>query len=100
MCRLNPCGLILSELIANSLKHAFEGRSRGRIQIELSKLGADALCLVVRDDGIGLPPGVDVSRPETLGLQLVRMLCDQLGAKLEVKSEGGTEFRVTFPAEG
>ncbi|NUO50090.1 MAG: PAS domain-containing protein [Polyangiaceae bacterium] len=98
--RAIPCGLILSELITNSLKHAFEGRSHGTIRIDLTKLGGGALCLVVRDDGIGLPPDLDVSNTETLGLQLVRMLCEQLGAKLEVKSDGGTEFRITFPAEG
>jgi PAS domain S-box-containing protein len=98
--RAIPCGLILNELITNSLKHAFEGCSGGTIRIELTKVAGGAIRLLVSDDGVGLPPGLDLSKTETLGLQLVRMLTDQLGGKLEVVSSGGTEVRMTFPAEG
>lgn len=95
-----PCGLILNELITNALKHAFRDGRVGTIRVELDKLDGGRLRLVVRDDGIGLPPGLDVRTSGSLGLQLVRMLTEQIGGDLEVRTDGGTSFGVKVPVEG
>lgn len=92
-----PCGLILNELVSNSLKHAFPQERRGTLRIELAKRETSAFTLTVRDDGIGLPTGFRFESPEALGLQLVKTLAEQLGGSVEVRCEGGTEFRITFP---
>jgi PAS domain S-box-containing protein len=91
-----PCGLILNELVANALKHAFPEGRRGSILVRLS--ASEGVCrLVVRDDGIGFPPQIDFRQTETLGLQLVKTLADQLDGRVELNSDAGTEFVVTFP---
>jgi len=92
-----PCGLILNELITNALKHAFPDGRSGTVRVELVPFGADGLRLVVRDDGVGLPGGLDVHRPSSLGLQLVQMLAKQLHAALEVEAAEGTHVRLTVP---
>ena len=95
-----PCGLIINELISNSLKHGFpEGRS-GRILVELQPGGERQFILQVCDDGVGLPSDLDPSHVSTLGLKLVSNLAVQLGGKLRVEQPpgGGAAFRVTFPA--
>ncbi len=93
-----PCGLILNELISNALKHAFpEGRT-GYINIEL-KQENQRLCLVVGDNGVGLPDNFDFNRTGSLGLQLVATLVSQLDGVLEQISNHGTHFRITFSIE-
>ncbi len=94
-----PAGLILNELISNALKHGFPNGRSGTIRVELGLASRGELRLVVRDDGVGLPPGVDVSDSPTLGLHLVRMLARQLDAKLEVEATDGTCFCLTIPEE-
>jgi len=93
-----PCGLIVNELFTNSLKHAFTARSEGKIVLRAWKDNGDAH-LLVEDDGVGLPPGFDVERSDSLGLQLVTNLTRQLRGTLHVDSSAaGTAFRVSFPA--
>jgi len=92
-----PCGLILNELVSNSLKHAFPGERKGALRVELAKLDAAMVALTVSDDGVGLPAGFGFEHAETLGLQLVKTLTEQLGGTVEVRCEAGTEFRVRFP---
>ncbi len=94
------CGLLLNELITNSLKHAFPGGRRGRVGVELYSQN-ELLTLVVRDDGVGLPEQVDWQRTNSLGMQLIRTLATHdLRGTIELNRSGGTEFRITFPAEG
>jgi PAS domain S-box-containing protein len=95
-----PCGLILNELITNALKHAFVGGRRGSICISMERLNDDRLKLVVADNGVGLPAGLDIRRCPSLGLQLVNTLAAQLHAQLEVDVRGGTSFQLTFAVEG
>ncbi len=92
-----PCGLILNELITNALKHAFPGERTGTIRVELGMVRRDRLMLLVSDDGVGLPKGLDLKTPGSLGLQLVRMLARQVDADLQIGTEGGTSFRLTIP---
>ena len=93
-----PCGLILNELMTNTLKHAFPAERRGTIRVELRKLDAQVI-LGVRDDGVGMPPGFDLSKSKTLGMQLVNTLVLQLDGQLEITRDGGTALKITFPVE-
>jgi two-component sensor histidine kinase len=93
-----PCGLILNELITNALKHAFPTGRAGTVTVELRPLEGGEVRLGVSDDGVGLPAGLDVQGHASLGLQLVRMLAQQLDARLEVVQARGTSFRLTVPA--
>ncbi len=92
-----PCGLILNELIANALKHAFPDGRRGRIRVELAALDGGALQLGVSDDGVGLPADLEARKSKSLGLQLVWMLAKQLDAELRVDTTRGAAFRITIP---
>lgn len=92
-----PCGLILNELISNTLKHAFPDGRTGRVSVSFSVSDDRQAVLSVNDNGIGLPPGLDCSNTYTLGLQLVYDLTSQLGGSVTVSQENGTGFTITFP---
>jgi len=93
-----PLGLLLNELVTNSLKHGFpEGRS-GTIQITLTCRQNNQVELIVRDDGRGFPPEFDWRNVSSLGLKLVEILANQLKGELEFKSERGIECRLKFRA--
>ncbi len=98
--RAIPCGLIVNELISNAMKHAFPQDRNGGIQVRFQQADSGSLDLMVSDDGVGLPKDFNPSRDGTLGLQLVRILAEQLGGTVDVGGEGSTEFRVRFPARG
>jgi PAS domain S-box-containing protein len=91
-----PCGLIVNELITNALKHAFPGGRAGRVRLELHRLAGGRLSLTVADDGVGLPPGVQIGRSGSLGFRLLSILAAQLEAELEVQRCAGTAFRLAF----
>lgn len=90
-----PCGLIVNELVSNALKHAFPNGKAGTILIELNEEN-EKVNLGIMDDGTGLPKELDIKETETLGLQLVLSLVEQLDAKLDIKSDRGTEYLITF----
>ena len=87
-------GLILNELVSNALKHAFRCQETGRIEVSLRRAASQRLVLVVVDDGNGLPDGWQSS--DTLGMQLVRDLSEQLNAELEIVSVQGSRFQISF----
>ena len=91
-----PCGLMINELVSNSLKHAFPGGRRGELAIGLHKDDDGRHTLVVRDNGVGCPDGLDIRNTETLGLQLVSSLADQLGGTMELDTSSGAKFSITF----
>jgi PAS domain S-box-containing protein len=91
------CGLIVNELVSNALKHAFPAGRRGRVTVKLDHAPDGWYALVVADDGVGLPPGVDPDRTDTLGLQLVGDLTAQLNGTLALARDGGTTFTVRVP---
>jgi len=93
-----PCGLIINELVSNSLKYAFPDGREGEVRIELHEHPDRLARLVVADNGIGLRSDIDWETARSLGLRLVRTLAEQLGAKIEVKSNAGTEVQLTFAA--
>jgi PAS domain S-box-containing protein len=91
-----PCGLIVNELISNALKHAFPAGMRGHIQIELTREPDNFTALNVSDDGIGIPDSFDLADATTLGLQLVSLLADQLGAEVAIHRSKPTRFSLRF----
>ncbi len=90
-----PCGLIVNELITNALKYAFKGRKTGEVFIGISEKGK-TLSIRIEDNGVGVPKGFNYLKTETLGLQLVVTLVEQLDGKLEMKTEKGTKYLITF----
>jgi len=92
-----PCGLIINELVSNSLLHAFPNGRRGEVRIGLRKLRGSEVALEVSDDGVGLPESVDFRNTETLGLQLIAALAErQLDGTIRVDRSRGTRFEITF----
>ena len=90
-----PCGLLTNELITNSLKYAWNGEDTGTISIRLSQKD-NLVKLEIGDNGIGLPAEFQKMQSDTLGLQLVTTLAEQLDATLEVDSDGGAHYKITF----
>jgi len=92
-----PCGLLLNELIANALEHAFPGERRGEITVELSRADCGRITLVVADNGVGVPPDFDFDRKDTFGLQALKGIAElQLQGSLSWETEHGLTCRVQF----
>ena len=89
-----PCGLIINELVTNSLKYAFPPGLEGEIRIGLHRESNGQLALNVSDNGTGLSPDFDFQKTESLGLQLVNTLTDQLQGQIEIERQGGTTFKI------
>jgi two-component sensor histidine kinase len=89
-----PLGLIINELLSNSIEHAFPNGRVGEIRVRLISLDPGQFELIVEDDGIGLPPGYDIAGSESLGLQLVGLLVKQLDGTITADSQGGARFRI------
>jgi two-component sensor histidine kinase/PAS domain-containing protein len=99
-----PCGLIVNELLTNAMKYAFpnarpiveRGETECKIHVEFRAEG-NRFTLVVADNGVGLPPGLDWRTTKSLGMQLISVLaCHQLGGQVEVDTRAGTTFKITF----
>jgi two-component sensor histidine kinase len=107
-----PCGLIINELVSNSLKYAFSPGKKGEICIGLHVAATPAvpsgehcgdfvdnnnrLTLSISDDGIGFPEDLDFKNTESLGLQIVTALTNQLEGTIELNRNNGTEFEIKF----
>jgi PAS domain S-box-containing protein len=92
-----PCGLILHELVSNCFKHAYPGERTGPIVISVREPSPGRYNLVIEDQGVGLPRGLDVDRANSLGLRLVRALTAQLGGAIEFSREPcGTKVALSF----
>jgi two-component sensor histidine kinase len=87
--------LILNELITNCYKYAFKGRKSGEVNIGFHQTDKDFF-LSIKDNGIGLPPDLNIQKPHTLGLNLVRGLVRQLNGTLQIASNTeGSLFEIT-----
>jgi two-component sensor histidine kinase len=92
-----PCGLIINELVSNSLKHAFPDNRAGRIAIAVHTVKPGEFELAVGDDGVGIPMDLDIRNAKSLGLHLVTLLAkNQLRGQIEMLRNGGTSFRIRF----
>jgi len=92
-----PCGLIINELVSNSLKYAFLEEGQGEIRIGLRSINKDEVELTIEDNGVGLPEGLDFRNTKSLGLDLVRTLAEHhLDGGIEMEGKGGTAFKIRF----
>jgi PAS domain S-box-containing protein len=90
-----PCGLIINEIISNSLKYAFTNRMDGIIFVNLA-IENEIVRIEVGDNGVGIPEHVDIKQTQTLGLQLVDTLIEQIDGTLELDRTNGTKFIIKF----
>jgi PAS domain S-box-containing protein len=97
--RAIPLGLILNELISNSLRYAFPDGMSGSITISSRTEGSDNI-IILRDNGIGLPAGFDWKTTETLGFSLVSSLLDQIDGSMELEQDKGSMFIIRIPQQG
>jgi two-component sensor histidine kinase len=91
--------LILNELLSNAFKYAFPQGMQGDIHMTLRADPGQEVTLVVRDTGVGLPETLDFRDTDSLGLQLVCLLAEQLRGAITLERRAGTAFTVTFPLE-
>jgi len=94
--RAIPCGLIINELLSNSVKHAFPEGKKGEILVKLHSDKKGTITLVVSDNGIGFPDDIDFQKAQSLGLQMVNDLTRQIGGTIKLDRTGGTAFKVKF----
>jgi PAS domain S-box-containing protein len=92
-----PCGLIVNELVLNALKHAFPHRKAGEVHIVLTREENGDCGLAISDTGVGFPKGLDFRKTDSLGLQLVNLLVEQIDGTIRMRRAGGTKFEITFP---
>ena len=90
-----PLGLIVTELVSNSIKHAFPHNQKGEIIVSLS-CDNDEFLLTVSDNGVGIPEDFDIEKTETLGLKLVNTLVKQIDGVVELDKTKGTNFKIKF----
>ncbi|MGZ7117015.1 MAG: sensor histidine kinase [Methanobacterium sp.] len=90
-----PCGLIITEIVTNCIKHAFPNEMDGQIRLELIESNGK-INLKIMDNGIGLPEDFNLEDPDSFGLQLVNLLVNQIRGTIELKNEQGTEFIINF----
>ncbi|MGH1394566.1 MAG: histidine kinase dimerization/phosphoacceptor domain -containing protein, partial [Trichormus sp.] len=91
-----PCGLMINELVSNSLKYAFSEQQQGNITISLEEVPENQLVLIVKDNGIGIPETLDWENTNSLGLRIVKNLTRQLKGNMILKRDRGTSFYIYF----
>ena len=91
-----PCGLIINELVSNSLKYAFPNGNKGEINIQLYSDNDNHVIMNIDDNGVGIPEDIDFQKTKTLGLQLVNILTRQLKGTIKLDHEEGTRFEIVF----
>lgn len=91
-----PIGLIITELVSNTLKHAFKDRHKGEIQIEITPQEEGYYLLSIKDNGVTFPEDIDFMNTDSLGMRLVISLVEQIEGHIELIRDNGTEFRIRF----
>jgi PAS domain S-box-containing protein len=91
-----PVGLIVTELMSNSFKHAFPESTMGQINLSLQQNGGEAFTLIHEDDGIGMPEEFKLENSMSLGISLVRSYVAGLGGEMGLEKGGGTRYTITF----
>jgi PAS domain S-box-containing protein len=95
-----PLGLLINELLVNTIKHAFPADTEGKINVSLQHVDDNTARLVVKDNGVGIPGWIDIKAPDSLGLRLVNSLVAQLDGEISLECHKGTEFCIVFSKEG
>lgn len=91
-----PCGLIINEILSNSLKHAFPNDRKGQIDISFVNMQEHIYEFSIKDNGIGIPDKIDIRETNSLGLQLIRILTRQIDGQLTLERNNGTAFKIAF----
>jgi len=94
--RAVPCGLIANEIIVNSIKHAFPNHQEGEISTRLYTTSRNQVKLVIKDNGIGIPNSISLENPDTLGMQIISLLTEQINGKVTISRNKGTCFEIIF----
>jgi two-component sensor histidine kinase len=92
-----PCGLIISELVTNSLKHGFPDGKKGEINVDFHLNENNDYSLIISDNGVGIPKDFTLQTTKSLGLRLVNMLIQQLKGTIELDRDQGTKIEIRFP---
>jgi two-component sensor histidine kinase len=93
---LSALGILVAEAVTNALKYAFPNGSGGTVEVRGRVVGGH-MELTVHDDGVGLPPGVELDTSSGLGLRLIGSLAEQISGRAEILRQQGTGIRVVFP---
>lgn len=93
--KATPCGLIINEVVTNSFKHAFKD-NRGKITISLKKM-KNIVILIIKDNGVGMPPIKKIATSNTMGFNLITSLTEQIDGHFEYINSNGTQFVLYFP---
>jgi two-component sensor histidine kinase len=93
-----PLGLIVNELVSNSMKHAFPNDRKGKIDIEF-KLEDGIYSMIVSDDGVGFPKDYDLDVSDSLGLRIVNSLIEQIDGQIDLERTNGTRYMIKFEEE-
>ncbi len=91
-----PCGIIVSELVTNSLKHAFEGIKDPEIAIQIKQSAFDKITINYQDNGIGLPGDFNIESTDSLGMSLIKMSTQQLEGEIKIPKTDHAEFQITL----
>ena len=91
-----PCGLIVNELVTNSLKYAFPDKREGDIWVSAAPFGDNKAKIQIRDNGIGVGHDLLFEETQSMGLRIVRLLTEQLGGTIEISHKRGTSFTLIF----
>ncbi len=92
----NPCGLIINELVSNALEHGFLGRARGNIWLSFKQNIKGQKVLIIQDDGVGFPEKLDLYNSDSLGLELVCSLVEQINGSIQLDKTNGTKIEIIF----
>jgi PAS domain S-box-containing protein len=92
-----PCGLIINELVTNSMKYAFPHNHKGNIKVSLLSDNEENLVLTIKDNGVGMPLNFKTLNPQSLGLELVNLMAKQLNGIMAIDGTAGTTISITFP---
>ncbi|HKJ30970.1 MAG TPA: histidine kinase dimerization/phosphoacceptor domain -containing protein [Balneolales bacterium] len=96
MVQAVPFGLLATEIITNSYKHAFKNREQGKIHIALKRLDNGTYSFTVKDNGIGLPDDYELGQSDSLGLKLIQTLTQQIGATISIDHSDGVSYTLLF----
>ncbi len=91
-----PCGLLINEIVTNAIKHGFNANKKGEIVINMKEDENNYFHLEISNNGDGLPDGLDYKKPESTGMELIRILIIQLSADLELTNENGVLYKLKF----
>jgi two-component sensor histidine kinase len=92
---ISNIGIIINELTTNTMKYAFAGRTNGTITLKVSR-SDDAIRLIYADDGIGMPESVTFETSTGFGIQIIKMLVEQINGSLQIERGAGTKYVIEF----